>query len=81
MVADNIDAAGYVNGERLPCLMQQLYEQRQTLVPAKVETLSSQRPTVIARALRSSDSLRRIRNIYEMYYKVLDRWPREAYKF
>jgi hypothetical protein len=79
LVADNIDAAGYTMW-KIAVFMQQLCEQRQTPVPAKWKRYPPN-----DRQYREADTLVGLpeedKKYLRVYYKVLDRWPREAYKF
>jgi hypothetical protein len=79
LVADNIDAAGYTMW-KIAVFMQQLCEQRQIPVPARWKRYPPNDPQY-----REGDTLvgfpEEDKKYLRVYYKVLDRWPREAYKF
>jgi hypothetical protein len=79
LVADNIDAAGYAMW-KIAVFIQQLCEQRQTPVPAKWKRYPPN-----DRRYREGETLvgfpEEDKKYLRVYYKVLDRWPREAYKF
>jgi hypothetical protein len=65
---------------KIAVFIQQLYEQRQTLVPAKWKRYPPNDPQY-----REGDTLvgfpEEDKKYLRVYYKVLDRWPCEAYKF
>jgi hypothetical protein len=79
LVPDNIDAAGYT-AWKIAAFIQQLREQRHTTVPEKWKQYPPDDPlyrdgsTLVGFPERDKKYLR-------VYYKVLDRWPREAFKF
>jgi len=79
LVPDNLDAATYT-AWKIAAFIQQLHEHHRTTVPIKWKQYPPNDPryrdggTLIGFPEEDKKYLR-------VYYKVLDRWPREAFKF
>src|SRR5262245_11265360 len=79
LVTDNLDEAGYT-AWKIAAFIQQLREQRHTTVPEKWKQYPPNDPRY-----RDGNTLvgfpERDKKYLRVYYKVLGRWPREAFKF
>ena len=79
LVADNLDAGSYM-GWKIAAFIQQLREQRHTTVPARWKQYPPHDPRY-----RDGNTLVGFPEADKKYlrvsYQVLDRWPRQAFKF